>query len=137
MPEPQKTGSRPRLQRQKEAKRLTRRREVKKYSGDNFRRYLAVRADLREFYPDEPKRNVARHLNTLAGLISEIRGSKRTNYPEIAKKAPDGNKPTSREKRFWRWVNNERVDYETYFAPFAVAWLLRPADRPRVLAIDR
>jgi len=37
-------------------------------------------------------------------MISGIVGSKRTNYPEIAKKAPDGNKPVSREKRFSRWV---------------------------------
>ena len=136
MPKPQKSGSRTRQQGQKEAKRLTRRREVKKYSGDNFRRYQAVRAGLREFYQEEPKRNVARHLNTLAWMISGIVGSKRTNYPEIAKKAPDGNKPTSREKRFSRWVTNERVDYETYFAPFALALLLSLADQPLVLAID-
>lgn len=69
-------------------------------------------------------------------MISGIVGGKRTNYPAIAKKAPDGNKPPSREKRFSRWVINERVDFETYFVPFAVALLLSLANRPLVLAID-
>ena len=111
-------------------------RRGKKHGGDNFRRYLAVRAALKQFYPGEPTGNLARHLNTLAWMISGIVGSKRTNYPEIAKKAPDGNKPSSREKRFSRWVINERVDGETYFAPFAVALLLSLAYGSLVLAID-
>jgi hypothetical protein len=134
MPKPQKSGSRTRQQRRKETKRL--RRRGKKQSGDNFRRYLAVRTALKQFYPGEPSGNLARHLNTLVWMISGIVGSKRTNYPEIAKKSPDGNKPPSREKRFSRWVNNERVDYETYFAPFAVELLLSLANGPLVLAID-
>lgn len=134
MPKPQKTGSLTRQQRKKEAKQLARRN--KKEGGDNFRRYVAVRAALKQFYPGEPTGDLARHLNTLAWLISGIVGSKRTNYPEIAKKAPDGNKPTSREKRFSRGVNNERVDYETYFAPFALALLLNLSEGSLVLAID-
>jgi len=84
----------------------------------------------------EPTGNLARHLNTLAWMISGIVGSQRTHYPAMAKKAPDGNKPPSREKRFSRWVNNDRVDFETYFAPFAVALLLSLATGPLVLAID-
>jgi hypothetical protein len=111
-------------------------RRSKKHSGDNFRRYLAVRDALKQFYPGEPTGNLARHLNTLVWMISGIVGSKRTNYPAIAKKAPDGNKPPSREKRFSRWVSNERVDFESYFAPFAVALLLSLANGPLVLAID-
>lgn len=134
MSKPQKTGSRTRHQHKQEAKRLVRR--SKKHSSDNFRRYLAVRTALKQFYPGEPSGNLARHLNTLAWMISGIVGSKRTNYPEIAKKCPDGNKPTSREKRFSRWVSNDRVDFETYFAPFAVALLLSLANGPLVLAID-
>lgn len=134
MPQPQKTGSRCRHQHKKEGKRLARRN--KKRSGDNFRRYLAVRTALKQFYPGEPSGNLARHLNTLAWLISGIVGSKRTNYPEIAKKCPDGNKPTSREKRFSRWVINDQVDYESYFAPFALALLLTLSNGPLVLAID-
>jgi hypothetical protein len=40
--------------------------------SDNLRRYRAIRNGLRQLYPTEPKGNVARHLNTLAGLISGI-----------------------------------------------------------------
>jgi hypothetical protein len=69
-------------------------------------------------------------------MISGIVGSKRTQYPAIAQKSPDGNKPSSREKHFSRWVNNERVDYERYFAPFAVTLLLSLVNNPLVLAID-
>lgn len=134
MPKPERTGSRTRQQHKKEAKRLARR--GKKHNGDNFRRYLAVITALKQFYPIEPIGNLARHLNTLAWMISGIVGSKRTNYPEIAKKSPDGNKPSSREKRFSRWVINKRVDFETYFAPFAVALLLSLVNGPLVLAID-
>ena len=111
-------------------------RRGKKHNGDNFRRYLVVRDALKQFYRGEPTGNLARHLNTLAWMISGIVGSKRTNYPAIAKKAPDGNKPPSREKRFSRWVSNERVDFETYFAPYALALLLSLANGPLVLAID-
>jgi len=134
MPKSQKTGSRSRQQQKKEAKRLAR--QGQKHHGDNFRRYLAVKTALKQCYPGEPSGHVARHLNTLAWMISGIVGSKRANYPEIAKKSPDGNKPTSREKRFSRWVNNERVDFESYFAPFAVALLLSLVNGPLVLAID-
>lgn len=133
MPKPQKSGSHSRNQRKKEAKRLARR---KKHNGDNYRRYLAVRSALKRFYPEEPTGNLARHLNTLAWLISGIVGSKRTNYPEIAKKCPDGNKPTSREKRFGRWVANERVDFETYFAPYVEELLLSLVNQSLVLAMD-
>lgn len=134
MPKPQKTGSRAHHQRKKEVKQLARRK--KKHKGDNFRRYLAVRKTLMQLYPTEPTGNLARHLNTLAWMISGIVGSKRTNYPEIAKKAPDGTKPTSREKRFSRWVKNDRIDCETYFAPFAVELLLSMAGGSLLLAID-
>lgn len=95
-----------------------------------------MRVALKQFYPVEPIGNLARHLNTLAWMISGIVGSKRTNYPAIAKKAPDGNKPPSREKRFSRWVSNDRVDFETYFVPYALALLLSLANGPLVLAID-
>jgi len=53
MPKPQKAGSRTRQQRKKEAKRLVRQKET--HNGDNFRRYLAVRTALNEFYPVNPK----------------------------------------------------------------------------------
>lgn len=72
----------------------------------------------------------------MAWMISGIVGSKRVNYPEIAKKAPDGTKQTSREKRYYRWVINKNVDYETYFSPYAIELLLNLSSGPLALAID-
>lgn len=117
MPKAQKTGSRSRQRRQREAKRVARERRIKKASGDNYRRYQAVLAALKQFYPEEPQGNLARHLKTLAGLISGIVGSQRTHYRAIAKKVPDGTKVESRIKRFARWVINERIDYRDLFCP--------------------
>ncbi len=134
MPKPKKTGSRTRNQCKKEAKRLARRKKQRR--GDNYQRYQAVKDALKEFYPGEPTGNLARHLNTMAWMISGIVGSKRVNYPEIAKKCPDGTKPSSREKRYYRWVINERVDYTTYYAPYAVALLLNLCNGTLALAID-
>lgn len=134
MAKPQQTGSRSRQQRHQEAKRLERRRQ--KGQGDNYRRYQVVLTALKQFYPQEPHGNVARHLNTLAWLISGIVGSQRTNYRAIAKKAPDGNKVESRIKRFSRWVNNDRIDWESYFAPYALALVVSLAQRPLALVID-
>jgi hypothetical protein len=54
----------------------------------------------------------ARHLNTLAGLISGIVGSNSAHLSKIAKKVPDNTKKESRAKRFSRWVNNERIEFE-------------------------
>lgn len=131
MPKPQSTGSRNRQQRKRAAKKLERRKRAGQ--GDNYRRYQVVHAALKQFYPQEPQGNLARHLNTLAWLISGIVGSQRTNYRAIAKKAPDGNKVESRIKRFSRWVNNDRIDFETYFAPYALALLVSLANRPLVI----
>jgi hypothetical protein len=134
MPKPQATGSRSRQQQKQAAKKLGRRN--RSGQGDNYRRYQVVHAALKQFYPGEPHGNMARHLNTLAWLVSGIVGSQRTNYRAIAKKAPDGTKVESRIKRYSRWVNNDRIDFETYFAPYAIALLVSLAQRPLALVID-
>lgn len=95
-----------------------------------------MHAALKQFYPHEPQGNLARHLSTLAWLISGIVGSRRTHYRAIANKAPDGSKVESRVKRYSRWVNNERVEWESYFAPYATALLVSLAHRPLALVID-
>jgi hypothetical protein len=46
--------------------------------SDNVRIYRAVRTALEQLYPTEPHGNLARHLNTLAGLVSGIVDSRRT-----------------------------------------------------------
>jgi hypothetical protein len=57
--------------------------------SDNRRRYRTVREQLKKLYPFEPQSNLARHLNTLAGLVSGIVSSNSAQLPKIAKKVPD------------------------------------------------
>jgi hypothetical protein len=104
--------------------------------SDNRHRYRTIKSAIKELYPTEPKGNTARHLHTLAALISGIVGSKRTNLPAIAGQVPDGTKRESRVKKFYRWITNERVGAELYFLPFADALLMSLAHRPLVLAMD-
>ena len=51
--------------------------------SDNLRRYRAIHNALTQAYPAQPTGNVARHLHTLAMLISGIVGSKSTQLPAI------------------------------------------------------
>jgi len=104
--------------------------------SDNRRRYRAIKDAIKQMYPTEPKGNAARHLQTLAALISGIVGSKRTNLPAIAGQVPDGNKPESRVKKFYRWLSHEGIGTELYLLPFAVALLHSLAHRPLVLVMD-
>jgi hypothetical protein len=104
--------------------------------SDNLRRYRAIKQALKQLYPKEPKGNQARHLNTLAGLISGIVGSQRTNLPQVASKVPDGTASESRVKRFSRWVDNERIAAEIYFLPFAEALLVSLSNQTLVLVMD-
>lgn len=89
-----------------------------------------------QLYPKEPTGNLARHLNTLAGLISGIVGSKSTNLPHVASKVPDGTQADSRVKRFTRWVSNDSVETAIYFLPYAEALLANLIARPLVLVMD-
>ena len=56
--------------------------------SDNLRRYRAIRQALTQCYPSEPSGQMARHLNTLAALMSGIVGSKSRQLPSIATKIP-------------------------------------------------
>ncbi len=91
--------------------------------SDNLRRYRAIRQALTQCYPGEPKGNMARHLNTLAGFISGIVGSKSSQLPSIATKVPDRAKPESRVKRMARWLGNDEIKEEIYFLPYAAMLL--------------
>ena len=66
--------------------------------SDNLRRYRAIRDALTQCYPGQPSGTVARHLITLAALISGIVGSKSTQLPHIAAQVPNGTKLESRAK---------------------------------------
>jgi hypothetical protein len=104
--------------------------------SDNLRRYRAIRHALVQYYPTSSQGNFARHLSTLAALISGIVGSKSTQLPHIAAKVPDGTKPESRVKRFARWFDNARIMEEVYFLPYADVLLRQLALQTVVLVMD-
>jgi len=104
--------------------------------SDNLRRYRAICHALTQAYPTPPTGNFARHLHTLAALISGIVGGKSTQLPHIATKVPDGHKPESRVKRFARWLDNARILEEMYFLPYAEILLTHLALETLVLVMD-
>jgi hypothetical protein len=102
----------------------------------NPSRYRAIRDGLRQRYSTEPRGNVARHLDTLAGLISGIVGSRSSQLPAIAAKVSDRRKRESRIKQIARWVSDERIDVELYFLPYADALLDSLAAHTLLLAMN-
>jgi hypothetical protein len=104
--------------------------------SDNLRRYRAIRDALTQGYPGQPSGAVARHLSTLAALISGIVGSKSPQLPHIAAKVPNGTQPDSRVKRFARWVDNAHSLEEVYFLPYADILLRHLALQTVVLVMD-
>lgn len=104
--------------------------------SDNLRRYRSIKNAIKQLYPTEPKGNLARHLQTLAALISGIVGSRSSNLPAIAGQVPGQSVRESCVKRFSRWVSNERIGLEAYFLPYADALLASLASHTLVLAVD-
>jgi len=105
--------------------------------NDNRRRYRAIRKAIKHLYPTGPRGNVARHLHTLAALISGIVGSRSSNLPAVAGKVSDRTKRESRVKKLSRWIKNERANVEIYFLPYADALLESlGAHRTLLLAVD-
>ena len=95
-------------------------------------RHCAILAHLKQLAPSEPTGNQARHLQTLAALVSGIIGSRRTHLPAIASELPQstspqgGKKRESRSKRFARFLQNPRVTSEQFFLPYAQALMRKP-----------
>jgi len=104
--------------------------------SDNRRRFVAIHSALKKLSPEEPRGNFARHLTTLAMLISGIVGSKRVHLPAIACKVPTQTKVESQVKHFCRWVSNERIDFECYYFPYARQLLANLAHQTLVLVMD-
>ena len=104
--------------------------------SDNLRRYRAIRDALTQGYGGKPTGNVARHLHTLAALMSGIVARKSTQLPKIAPQVPDGTKPESRVKRFARGVGNDLITEDVYFLPYAEGLLAHLALQTLVLVID-
>jgi hypothetical protein len=104
--------------------------------SDNLRRYRAIRDALTQWYPGPLTGTVARHLTTLAALISGIVGSKSAQLPHIAAHVPNGTQLESRVKRFARWVDNAHILEEMYFLPYADVLLRHLALQTLVLVMD-
>lgn len=81
--------------------------------SDSRRVYRAIKGAVKQLYPDEPAGNLARQLNTLAGMVTGIVLGKSCHLPKMATQAPDATLPASREKRFSRWTQNEQVGGST------------------------
>lgn len=105
--------------------------------SDNRRVYRTIKQAIMQLYPGEPKGNTARMLTTLAAMVSGIVLGKSCQLPAIARKAPDWAKADSRVKRYSRWIQNERIEYEVYYLPFVQELLYHlAAIRELVFIID-
>ena len=105
--------------------------------SDNRRVYRTIEQAIMQLYPGQPKGNTVRMLTTLAALVTGIVLGKTCQLPTIARKAPDPARADSRVKRYTRWIQNERVDYEGYYFPFVAELLYRlAAIRELVFIID-
>ncbi len=90
---------------------------------DHLRRYRARQDAVTQGYPGQLNGHGARHLTTLAALISGIVGSKRPQLPHIATKVSDGSKPESRVNRVARGLDHARLLEERYCLPYAELFL--------------
>ena len=104
---------------------------------DNRRVYRTIRMAMKQLFPTEPKGNFARMLTTLAAMVAGIVQARSCQLPAIARKTPDLAKADSRVKRYSRWVQNERIEYEGYYLPFVRELLAHlAAIRELVFVID-
>ena len=105
--------------------------------SDSRRVYRAIKQAVKQLYPCEPQGNLARHLNTLAGMVTGIVLARSCQLPKLASQAPDDTLAESRSKRFSRWLQNETISAETYFLPFIRTFLSNLAQaRPLVFIMD-
>jgi hypothetical protein len=92
--------------------------------SDNLRRSRAICHALLQAYPMSPPGHCARHVQTLAALMSGSVGGKSTQQPPMATKVPDGSQPESRVKRVARWLDNDRLLAAMYFIPYVETFLI-------------
>ena len=105
--------------------------------SDSRRVYRAIKQAVKQLYPEEPQGNLARHLETLAGMVSGIVLSQSCQLPKMASKVPGNVHPDSRTKQMSRWVQNEGIRFDLYFLPFVQPLLVSlAAARPLVFIMD-
>ena len=95
--------------------------------SDSRRVHRAIKRTLTQLYPERPQGNLARHMDTLAGMVSGIVLSKSCQLPKIASKVPGEVHPDSRTKQMSRWVQNEGITFDLYFCPlWSPCWQVWP-----------
>lgn len=104
--------------------------------SDNLKRYRAITAGLKQFFPKRLTPRQMQHFQVMAAIINGIVGSRKVQLPAIADKYPSSAQRESRIKRCVRWLQNDTIGLDTYFAPFAKELLSGLAHQPFVLVID-
>lgn len=105
--------------------------------SDSRQVHRAIKQAVKQLYPEEPRGNLARHLETLAGMVTGIVLGKSCQLPKIASKMPGEVHPDSRVKQMSRWVQNDGITFRLYFLPFVQPLLTNLAKvRPLVFIMD-
>jgi len=105
--------------------------------SDSRRVHRAIKQAVKQLYPEEPRGNLARHLETLAGMVTGIVLGKSCQLPKMASKIPGEIHPDSQVKHMSRWVQNDAITFALYFLPFVRPLLLNLAKaRPLVFIMD-
>ncbi len=105
--------------------------------SDNRRVYRRIESKLRQLFPKQLTGNQARHMNTLAAMITGIVQSKSCNLGAMAGKIPTKTQVASVEKKFARFIQNDNVSYDLFFLPFITIILQQLSQSgPLLLAMD-
>jgi len=105
--------------------------------SDNRRVYRRIESKLKQLFPKQLTGNQARHMNTLAAMITGIVQSKSCALSTMATKISTETQVASVEKKFGRFIQNENVSYELMFLPFITTILQQLAQSGTlILAMD-
>ena len=105
--------------------------------SDSRQTHRAIKKAIKQLYPEEPRGNLARHLETLVNMVTGIVLGKSCQLPKMASKIPGTVHPDSRTKQMSRWVKNDDITFDLYFLPFVQPLLTHlAAVRPLVLIMD-
>lgn len=76
------------------------------------------------------------HVQTLAMMVTGIVEGKQAQLSKMSTEVPHWAKDKSIERRFRRWVTNERITQEAYFDPFAKAVVQHLSEQTLLVALD-
>jgi len=105
--------------------------------SDSRRVYRRIESKLKQLFPKRLTANQARHMNTLAAMITGIVQGKSCTLETMARKIPTTNQVASVEKKFTRFIKNDAVTYDLFFLPFIIVILQQLSQsEPLILAMD-